>query len=127
MIAIARGFIGFLAGYAVVVLITTVGFGALDDHRPYHKAGPAILAAAVGVAVSAGFLGGALGTILSGRRWVGAAIALPLIVESTWLIFIRAHPADFSMWFEIVGASTLIACTIAGGVTPSIRRFFLRT
>ena len=123
---IARGVIGYLAGYAVVVVITTVGFGMLHGFKPYYKAGPAILLAAISVAVSAGFFGGASGALIAGNRWVGAAIAIPLIVESTWLIFLRAHPAEYSYAFEITGASTLIASTIIGALLTSRIRSRLR-
>ena len=116
---IVRGLVGFLAGYAVVVLVTTLGFGLLDDHKPYHRAGFLIASAAVAVAVTAGLVGGATAAAIAQRAWVGVLVALPLIVESTWLIFLRPNTADFSRPFELVGALTLIGCTVAGALLTS--------
>ena len=116
---IVRGVLGFLAGYAFVVLVTTYGFGLLRGHKPYHRAGLAIMTAAVAVAVTAGLGGGALGAWIARTPAIGLLVALPLVVESTWLIFIRPHDADFSRAFELVGASTLIGCTVAGALLIS--------
>jgi hypothetical protein len=116
---ILRAVLGFIVGYAFVVVATTVGFGLLHDHKPYHRAGLAIMIAAVSVAVTAGGGGGFVGSLIARSRFMGLGIALPLIVESTWLIFIRPHQADFSQAFELVGATTLIGCTILGGLLSS--------
>jgi hypothetical protein len=116
---IIRGVLGFLAGYAVVVLVTTYGFGILDGHKPYHRAGFLIASAAVAVAVTAGLAGGAIAAAIAQQMWSGILVAVPLIVESTWLIFIRSNTADFSRPFELIGATTLIGCTVAGAVLTS--------
>jgi hypothetical protein len=113
---ILRFVLGFIVGYAFVVVATTVGFGLLHDHKPYHRAGIAIMIAAVSVAVTAGAGGGLIGSVIARSRFMGLGIAVPLIVESTWLIFIRPHGENFSRAFELVGATTLIGCTIVGGL-----------
>jgi hypothetical protein len=123
---IVRGVVGFLAGYAVVVLVTTYGFGLLHDHKPYHRAGLLIASAAVAVAVTAGLGGGATAAAIAQRAWVGVLVALPLVVESTWLIFFRPRPADFSRSFELIGATTLIGCTVAGALLTSRMRLHRR-
>jgi hypothetical protein len=115
---IVRAIAGFLLGYAWVVLITTVGFGLLHPYKPYHRAGWVVALAATAVAVVAGLSGGALGSWIGRHRLVGALIAVPLIAESTWLLFFR--PVEQGAFaFELVGAVVLIGSTIAGALISS--------
>jgi hypothetical protein len=112
---IARAVAGFLLGYALVVLITTVGFGLLHPYKPYHRAGLLVAIAATAVAVVAGLGGGAAGRWVGGHRLAGALIAVPLIVESTWLLFFR-QVEHGAFAFEAVGAVVLIGSTVAGAL-----------
>jgi hypothetical protein len=115
---IARGIAGFLVGYALVVVITTVGFGWLDPYKPYHRAGLLVMAAATAVTIVAGLSGGGAAALIARRRLAGVLVAVPLIAESIWLLFFREHP-DGAFAFEAVGAITLVASTILGSRFPA--------
>jgi hypothetical protein len=112
---IARAVAGFLIGYGLVVLITTVGFGLLHPYKPYYRAGLLVALAATAVAVVAGLGGGAAGRWVGGHRLAGALIAIPLIAESTWLLFFR-HVEAGAFAFEAVGAVVLIGSTVVGAL-----------
>jgi len=109
---IARGIAGFLLGYAVVVLVTTLGFALLPD-RPLHSGSLGVMAAAGVVAIAAGVGGGALATWIARSRAVGWLVLLPLIAETYWLLFLRDSnpPAD---WRDAIAALTLLAAVAAG-------------
>ncbi|HVS31924.1 MAG TPA: hypothetical protein VMS98_10740 [Thermoanaerobaculia bacterium] len=122
---IARTILGIVAGYAVVVLMTELGFGAFPDGRAPKNGGVTVTALATMVAVAAGFTGGYVAAALSRLRPVvsAAIVTVPLVIESIWLLTTRTPPAEF--WFEFFGAITLIGSTIAGGLARQcwLRRY----
>ena len=109
---IVRGIAGFVLGYAVVVLVTELGFRLLPD-RPLHSGNLGAMAAAAVVAIVAGLGGGALAAWIARNRVVGALVLLPLIAETYWLLFLRKSnpPAD---WRDAIAALTLLAAVAAG-------------
>lgn len=108
---IVRGILGFLAGYAIVVLTTEFGFRLLPD-RPLHSGRPLIMIAAAVVALVAGLAGGAIAAWIARNRLVGMLVLLPLIAETIWLLFIRE--GEPQTWLDAAAALTLLAAVGAG-------------
>jgi hypothetical protein len=116
MIAVVRSIAGFVAGYFAVVALTTLGFNVWLGRQPTPDDGVLLVAAGTLVAVVSGFAGGSLAAAIGGRRAIGFAVAAPLIVESTWLLFLRARP-ERPTWYHAMGALILIASTVGGAFT----------
>ena len=108
---IVRGILGFLAGYAIVVLTTEFGFRLLPD-RPLHSGRPLIMLGAAVVAIVAGLAGGAVAAWIARNRVVGALVLIPLIAETIWLLFIRE--GEPQTWLDAAAALTLLAAVAAG-------------
>lgn len=108
-----RWLLGFLLGYAFVVLVTEFGFRLLPEGRGSLAEGPLQTTYATLVAVVAGAGGGALGAWIGRSRGAGALIALPLILETCWLFFFKTPSVPRTI-FEMAGAAALITCTVAG-------------
>jgi len=118
---IARVVVGFLVGYAIVVLTTEFGFRLLPRHA-LHSGDPLLMASAAAVALTAGFAGGAAGVWIAGSRVAGAIILAPLLAETYWLLFLRRSvpPAD---WLDAAAALALLAAVAAGTLwSPGGRR-----
>jgi hypothetical protein len=105
---IARGILGFLLGYAFVVLTTEFGFRLLPD-RPTHSSDPWIVTAAAVVVLTAGFGGGALAALVARTRVAGFAVLAPLTAETIWLLFFRS-----SGWRDAVAAVMLLGAVGVG-------------
>jgi hypothetical protein len=112
---VLRVIAGFLLGYFTVVLLTTLGFDVWLGHQPTPEEGFLLVAAGIFVAVASGATGGWIAAFIARNVATGVAVAVPLIVESTWLLFLRPrpHPAG---WYHILGAGILIGSTIAGAL-----------
>jgi hypothetical protein len=108
---IVRGILGFLLGYAVVVLTTEFGFRLLPD-RPLHSGRPLIVAGAALVALTAGLAGGALAAWIARSRIAGWLVLLPLTAETIWLLFLRE--GEPQTWLDAAAALTLLAAVAAG-------------
>jgi hypothetical protein len=111
---IVRGIVGFLVGYAIVVLTTELGFRLLPK-RPIHDESLLVIAAAGLVAVTAGVAGGAVGSWIARNRIVGLLVLLPLIAETIWLLFFHESdpPAD---WRDAIAALALLAAVAVGAL-----------
>jgi hypothetical protein len=118
---IARGVFGFMVGYAFVVLVTEFGFRLLPGGRASLAEGAAQIIYATVVAVAAGAGGGALGALIARNRVAGALIAVPLIMETFWLFFLKKPPEERTL-FEVGGAVALIACTFVGAYAAQFVR-----
>jgi hypothetical protein len=109
---------GFVAGYFAVVLLTTLGFNVWLGKQPSLEDGAAMVMAGTLVAAVSGAAGGWIAARISRSIWTGIAVAVPLIVESAWLLFFRDRllPAT---WYNVAGALVLIGSTIAGALLTS--------
>jgi hypothetical protein len=122
MTAALRIVAGFLIGYFAVVALTTFGFNVWLGHQPTPEDGALLVAAGTLVAVGSGVAGGAIAALIAGRTAVGIAVAIPLVVESTWLLFLRPRPHP-ATWDHILGAAILIGSTVGGALIVSrVRR-----
>jgi len=103
-----------LAGYVAIILATTVGFAPLGGI--VHLSAPLRLQLlATAVAIASGVLGGMVAGWVGGRSPIRHAFgtAVFVAVETTALIGLK--PSADPLWFDVFGAATLIAATLAGG------------
>lgn len=104
-------------GYAVIALLTTLGFVHwLDDADLYR--GDWLLKSQGGlVALVSGLCGGAVAALIGGRRpWLHTLAVLPLLaVDTIYVLFFFARPDPAPLWFELVSSLGLFAATLAGG------------
>ncbi len=110
-------------GYAVVVALTTLGFVHWLAGADLYRGGAALQAKGTLVAVVAGLAGGAVAGLVGGRRpRLHALAVLPLLVVDT-LYVLFVFPRTTPAWFELAGALTLMAATVAGGwLVAAVRR-----
>ena len=114
---ILRGLLAIIAGYAVIVLITSYGFDLVHGKKgSLWGSSPLVLFGGTIVAVIAGITGGVVaGWIGPGRGLSNAALVLlPLVVDTTYVLFFFKGKAPW--WFDAIGSGTLILCTLLGGV-----------
>jgi hypothetical protein len=117
---IVRSVAAVVLGYILVVLVTEFGFRLFPGGRAPRHAGFALTTLATLIAMTAGFTGGYVAATLTRFRPFYAAllVALPLTIESLWLLTTRSRPGDLP--FEIAGAVTLIGSTVAGGAAREL-------
>ncbi|HUO84672.1 MAG TPA: hypothetical protein VM534_06110 [Thermoanaerobaculia bacterium] len=115
---------GIIIGHVVVVVLTVIGFALFPDQRVPRDGGLLVALAATLIAVVAGVAGGYTAAFLARIRPLlsAAIVAVPLVVESVWLLTTRT-PAD-EILFDSVGAVVLILSTLGGGAA---REFQLRS
>jgi hypothetical protein len=114
-IALARWVLAAVLGYAVIVLLTTLGLEVWLEGAPLWGAEPAILVQGVAVSVVAGLAGGWLAAWVGGRRPLlhAASVLLFLALDGGYVLFVL--PLRAPWWFELGGLLTLMAATLAGG------------
>ena len=102
-------------GYAVIVLLTSLGFGALGNPS-FYDAGWALRAKGLLVSLLSGLAGGGLAALLGGLRPFRHALAVVpwLVIDSTYVLFFAPRRDPF--WFDLIAALGLIGATLAGGL-----------
>ena len=105
-------------GYAVIVACTSVGFGQLGGI--IHMTAPVrIQAAATFVAVTSGLLGGIIAALIAGSHPIRHATAVLLFLcIDTGVVLVRGS-AD-PLWFDLMGAATLMLATVCGGAVYAV-------
>jgi hypothetical protein len=114
---IVRGTAAMIVGYVAIVGLTSLGFNGVLGGRTLYGGPPLILVAGMLVAVIAGLVGGYIaGFIGPGRGLLNASLVLvPLIGDTIFvLFFFKRSTAPF--WFDAIAASTLMICTVSGGL-----------
>jgi hypothetical protein len=108
-------------GYALIVVLTTLGFGWVKGDGSF-SGDWRLMAQGGAVALVSGLAGGALAGLLGGRRPLRHALAvLPwLLVDSTYVLFF--FPRQDPFWFDLLGALGLMSATIAGGALIAAAR-----
>jgi hypothetical protein len=115
LVAPLRSVSAALAGYVVIAAATSAGFAPLGG-IVHVSASPTAHLLATAVAVLSGLLGGAVAAWIGGRAPVAhaAGTAACVAIESAFLL---SSPRRLDpLWFDLLGAGTLIAATIAGGL-----------
>jgi hypothetical protein len=115
---IIRGLAAFLAGYAAIVVLTTLGFNVWLERRHIYGGGPLLMAEGMFVAMASGLIGGNIAGWIGAKRGIVnvGPVLLPLAAETIWLLFLRerSHASD-PFWFSACSAAALMAATLAGG------------
>lgn len=109
-----RSVAAVVGGYAVIMLFTTLGFKPLGVIVPVD-APPLTLFLGALVAIVSGLLGGATAAGVAGRAPVAHATAVLLFLFLDTAI-VLSRPSKGPVWFDLLGAATLMLATIAGGV-----------
>lgn len=112
--AVLRSCGAALAGYIVIVLATSAGFTPLGG-LIHLSAPPGVQILATAVALAAGVLGGMVAACLGGRAPVLHALGSAALVAAETTLVIGFRPSADPLWFDLAGAATLIAATVAGG------------
>jgi hypothetical protein len=104
-------------GYALIVLLTTLGFTNWLGNPVFSQEDWTVQAKGALVAVIAGLSGGALAAVVGGRRPLQHTLAvLPfLIADSVYVLFFLTPRRD-PILYDLGAALTLIAATLAGGL-----------
>jgi hypothetical protein len=99
IILVVRGLAAMMIGYAIIVLLTSLGFNGVLGGRPLYGGSPIDLAGGMMVAIISGLAGG----------------LVPLIGDTIYvLFFFKKSTAPF--WFDALASATLMACTVLGGI-----------
>jgi hypothetical protein len=103
-----------LAGYVAIILATTAGFTPLGG-LIHLSAPPRVQVLATVVAIAAGLLGGMVAAWLGGGSPVWHALGTATFVTAESTLVIGFRPSVDPLWFDLAGAATLTAATVAGG------------
>jgi hypothetical protein len=111
-----------MLGYAIIVLLTTLGFVGWLDGANLYRGDWLLKLKGMLVALVAGLVGGSLAALVGGRRPVPHALAvLPfLLLDTAYVLFI--FPRTDPIWFDLGGSIGLISATIAGGLLVAFMR-----
>ncbi|HUP48916.1 MAG TPA: hypothetical protein VNA04_09005 [Thermoanaerobaculia bacterium] len=104
-----------VAGYALIVVITSFGFPLVLGHALVDKGDLREVVLGTIVAVIAGFAGGYVGTMIGVLRPTlnAALVTIPIVIETTFVLLFRTDPEE--VVFSAIGALILIGSTIAPG------------
>lgn len=106
-----------LAGYAAAVALTSVGFNIWLGGQNLFRGGSLVLAKGTLVAVVAGLVAGYVAAAIgrAAPRIHAALVLVPLVVDTAYVLFAYEGPAKNPFWYDVMGSSTLMAATLAGG------------
>lgn len=118
MRTLLRSIAALVLGYALIVALTSAGFKTIEvvtGRKEIWGSSPVVLLASTLVAAVAGLAGGYLAATIGVLRPVQSAalVLIPLALDSIYVLFFFKGTAPF--WFDLMGALTLMACTLAGG------------
>lgn len=113
--ALLRWVAAGVLGYAVVVLLTTLGFVGWLGGAELYRGGALLQLQGMLVAVVSGLAGGcAAGWIGGDRPSLHALAVLPFIAADTsYVLFVL--PRSAPVWFDLAGSLVLAAAAVAGG------------
>lgn len=102
-------------GYALIVLLTTLGFVHWLDDANLYRGDRVLKAQGMLVALVSGLAGGSFAAWVGGPRPFPHALAvlLLLIVDTVYVVFF--FPRTDPVWFDLAGSLGLIAATLLGG------------
>jgi len=109
-----------LAGYAVIAVLTSLGFAPLGG-IVHVDADARIQALGALVAVGAGLFGGASAALIAGSKPVlhASAVLVFLMIDTAVVL---SRPSADPLWFDLAGSATLMLSTLAGGILVKMAR-----
>jgi hypothetical protein len=112
---IVRSLGAVTAGYAVIVVGTTLTFETLLEGVSYQTSSRTELALASAGAFLSGLAGGFAAAWLAGRRPVlhAAGVLVWLTFDTTWVI--TSGVSKDPIWFDLAGSLTLMVSAVCGG------------
>ncbi|HUP45637.1 MAG TPA: hypothetical protein VM779_09010 [Thermoanaerobaculia bacterium] len=123
MRTVLRSIAAAIAGYAVIVVVTSVAFPLILGHPLVQKDDPREVLLGTLIAVAAGLAGGWVATLAGVLRPVvnAALVTIPIAIETTLVLWLRT-PRD-EIVHSAAGAVILMGSTVAAGV---LRELFAR-
>ena len=120
--SVVRAVAAIVAGYAVIVALTTAGFNGWLKGANLYLGGPTMMLKGMSVALIAGLVGGYIAALIGGRRPIlhSALVLLPLSADSFYVFFIFSR--ETPLWFEVLGSASLMAATVVGGLVRNFQR-----
>ncbi len=114
---IARGVAAMIVGYAVIVLLTSLGFNGVLGGRSLYGGSHFILAAGMLVAVIAGLVGGYVAGLIGPSRGLlnACLVLIPLTGDTIFVLFFFKR-SNAPLWFDALASATLMAFTLGGGL-----------
>lgn len=121
LLSVGRAVAAVLAGYGVIVALTTAGFTGWLKGANLYLGGPGMMLKGLVVALIAGLAGGYLAALIGGRRPIlhAALVLLPLSADSFYVFFF--FPRETPLWFEILGSAGLMAATLVAGLLRNLQ------
>lgn len=110
-----RSVAAVLAGYAVIVVGTTLAFETLLGGIGYYKSSGTVLAIASVAAFVVGFCGGFVSAWVGGRPRLphAAGLLIPLAIDTTFVV--TSGVSSDPLWYDLAGSLTLMVAALAGG------------
>ena len=110
-----RSVAAVLAGYAVIVVGTTLAFETLLGGIGYYKSSRTVLAIASVAAFFVGFCGGFVSAWVGGRPRLlhAAGLLLPLAIDTTFVV--TSGVSSDPLWYDLAGSLTLVVAALLGG------------
>lgn len=112
---IARAIAAIVAGYGLIVVLTTAGFNGWLEGANLFRGGLLLMAKGMLVALVAGLAGGYVAGWIGGMRPLlhASLVLLPLLADSIYVFFF--FPRETPLWFEVMGSLGLMLATLGGG------------
>lgn len=119
-VAVLRSIAAPIAGYAVIVVGTTISFrlaGGINLRSPL----PNFIFGTLGILAS-GLCGGMAAGLIGGRKpvWHSTSVLIFLLMDSITILFLRKRHRLDPLWFGVMSAVGLMLATIAGGIALKI-------
>jgi hypothetical protein len=116
IILIIRGLAAMIIGYAVIVVLTSLGFNGLLGGRPLYGGSRFDLVTGMIVAIISGLVGGCVAGFVGPIREIlnAALVLVPLTGDTIGVLFFSKRTAPF--WFDALASATLMVFTVLGGL-----------
>lgn len=120
VLRVVRSLVAVVAGYMVIVAGTVLAFEVWLGGIGYYKSSFPVLAVASLAALAVGLAGGYVAAWIGGRAPVlhAAGVLVPIILDTTYVI--SSGVSRDPIWYDLVGASTLMVAAILGGFVRQV-------
>ena len=115
ILRVARSLAAIISGYLVVAAGTTLAFEVALGGIGFYKSSWQVLAVASVAAFLSGLAGGYVAAWMGGRPSVLHALGVTLFIVADSTYVIRSGISSDPLWYDLLGAATLIVSAILGG------------